>query len=145
MDAGGEVIITQLFYDTDTFFQFVKDCREFGINCPILPGIMPIQAYGGFKRMTGFCRTRVPAEVADALEAIKDDEAAVKAFGIQLATDSCKKILDSGLGLNGVHFYTLNLEKTTFAVMESLGLLKQAVGEASSKKEEDTLKGTHIA
>merc|ERR1712025_143628 len=94
VDAGGEVILTQLFYDPNTFIQFVKDCRTRGINCPILPGIMPIQAYGGFKRMTGFCRTRIPAKVKEALEAIKDDEAAVKEYGIELASTMCKEILD---------------------------------------------------
>ena len=47
------VILTQLFYDTDVFLTFVKDCRAHGINCPIVPGMMPIQAYGGFTRMTG--------------------------------------------------------------------------------------------
>ena len=58
-----QVIITQLFYDVDVFIQFAKDCKAIGIHAPILPGIMIIQAYGGFKRMTGFCKTRVPDEV----------------------------------------------------------------------------------
>lgn len=78
MDAGGEVIITQLFYDTNIFFKFVTDCRSVGISVPILPGIMPIMTYGGFKRMTGFCKTKVPQAIADALEAIKDNEEAVR-------------------------------------------------------------------
>ncbi len=56
---GGEVIITQLFYDTDIFLKFVSDCREIGIKCPIVPGIMPIQSYKGFLCMTGLCKTKV--------------------------------------------------------------------------------------
>lgn len=59
IDAGGEVIVTQLFYDVDRFLKFVDDCRQIGIKCPILPGIMPIQSYNGFKKMTGFCKTQV--------------------------------------------------------------------------------------
>lgn len=59
VDAGGEVIITQLFYDTDIFLKFVSDCREIGITCPIIPGIMPINTYKAFLRMTGFCKTKV--------------------------------------------------------------------------------------
>ena len=51
-DAGGDAIITQLFYDFDVFLSFHKQCRAKGINVPILPGIMPLNAYGGFKRMT---------------------------------------------------------------------------------------------
>jgi methylenetetrahydrofolate reductase (NADPH) len=57
---------------------------------------MPIMAYGGFKRMTGFCKTAVPKFVSDRMEEIKEDEEAVKAFGIQLGTDMCKQLLDAG-------------------------------------------------
>jgi Methylenetetrahydrofolate reductase len=61
----------QMFFDADVFFKFVKDCRTIGINVPIVPGIMVIQAYGGFKRMTAFCKSRVPAAVHAALDAVK--------------------------------------------------------------------------
>ena len=59
MDAGADLIVTQLFYDTDIFLRFVNDCRQIGITCPIVPGIMPINNYKGFLRMTGFCKTKV--------------------------------------------------------------------------------------
>jgi len=58
VDAGAEMIITQLFYDVDVFLKFVQDCKDIGINVPIVPGVMPIMTYGGFKRMTGFCKTK---------------------------------------------------------------------------------------
>ncbi|KAL9321549.1 hypothetical protein ACSQ67_013388 [Phaseolus vulgaris] len=54
VDAGADVIVTQLFYDTDTSLKFVNDCRQIGITCPIVPGIMPINNYKGFLRMTGY-------------------------------------------------------------------------------------------
>jgi methylenetetrahydrofolate reductase (NADPH) len=143
VDAGGEIILTQLFYDTETFLQFVRDCRAWGINCPVLPGIMPIQAYGGFKKMTGFCKTRVPAEVTEAMEAIKDDTDAVKAYGIDFATKMCQQILASDVGVNGLHFYTLNLEKTVFAILDKLGL-KKTLDSETANETENTLQGTHI-
>lgn len=59
VDAGADLIVTQLFYDTDIFLKFVNDCRQIGIDCPIVPGIMPINNYKGFLRMTGFCKTKV--------------------------------------------------------------------------------------
>jgi 5,10-methylenetetrahydrofolate reductase len=59
VDAGADLIVTQLFYDTDIFLKFVNDCRQIGITCPIVPGIMPINNYKGFVRMTGFCKTKV--------------------------------------------------------------------------------------
>ncbi|KAJ7980613.1 Methylenetetrahydrofolate reductase [Quillaja saponaria] len=58
VDAGADLIVTQLFYDTDIFLKFVNDCRQIGITCPIVPGIMPINNYKGFLRMTGFCKTK---------------------------------------------------------------------------------------
>ena len=63
-DAGADVIITQLFYDFDVFVTFVEGCRAKGIAVPIVPGIMPLNAHGGFKRMTGFCKTRIPPAMA---------------------------------------------------------------------------------
>lgn len=58
-DAGAEVIVTQLFYDTDGYLKFVNDCRQIGIKVPVVPGIMPIQNYKGFLRMTSLCKTKV--------------------------------------------------------------------------------------
>lgn len=49
-----------MFYDNDEFINYVEECRKLGITVPIIPGIMPIQSYGGFNRMTDFCRTKVP-------------------------------------------------------------------------------------
>lgn len=122
VDAGGEVIVTQLFYDVDLFLKFVKDCRSVGIEAPILPGVMPILTYNGFKRMTGFCKTHVPAHISDTLEGIKDDDDAVKKFGVQVAVDMCRRILDAGVS-PGIHLYTLNLERSAVAILEQLGLL----------------------
>lgn len=63
VDAGADVIVTQLFYDTDVFLKFVHDCRQIGITIPIIPGIMPINNYKGFVRMTGFCKTKVSENI----------------------------------------------------------------------------------
>eukprot|EP00741_Cyanophora_paradoxa_P022032 tig00021433_g21268.t1 len=121
VDAGADFIITQLFYDVDVFVKYVKDCRALGITVPILPGIMPIHNYAGFKRMTGFCKTRVPQHVLDELEAIKDNDEAVKEYGVKLGIEMCRKLLDSGAP--GLHFYTLNLEKSVTKILEGLGLI----------------------
>ncbi|PRW60308.1 5,10-methylenetetrahydrofolate reductase isoform A [Chlorella sorokiniana] len=121
IDAGADFVVTQLFYDVDRYQQFVKDCRSVGISCPILPGVMPIMTYGGFKRMTSFCKTAVPQHVADTLEAIKDNEAAVKAYGISLGTMMCQRLLAGGAP--GLHMYTLNLERSAVAILENVGLV----------------------
>ena len=86
--------------------------------------MMPIMTYGGFKRMTGFCKTHVPKEVEAALESIKDNDEAVKNFGIDLGTRMCKRILDSGTP--GLHMYTLNTERSSVAILENLGLINKS-------------------
>ncbi|GLC56702.1 hypothetical protein PLESTB_001136600 [Pleodorina starrii] len=124
VDAGGELIITQLFYDVDLFVKFVADCRSVGITVPILPGIMPIMTYGGFKRMVGFCKTKVPADIMETVEANKDNDEAIKNFGIELGVKMCRQLLEAGTP--GVHMYTLNLEKSAVAILERLGLVDTA-------------------
>lgn len=101
LDAGADFVVTQLFYDVDRFIAWVKDCRSIGITAPIIPGIMPIMAYGGFNRMTSFCKTIVPQEIRDRVEALKDDDAGLKAYGVQLGCQMCKKILDAKVSPGG--------------------------------------------
>lgn len=122
--AGADVIISQMFYDVDCFLEFVKNCRDDGITVPILPGILPIQNYRGFQKMTGFCKTKVPQAILDGIEAIKDDDAAVKDFGVKVGIDMCTKILKSGL-CPGIHFYTLNLENSVMRIIDKLNLIPQ--------------------
>ena len=92
-----QVIITQLFYDVEVFLQFARDVRAMGVTAPILPGIMILNAYGGFQRMTGFCKTRVPEAVAKRVEELKEDAEGTKAYGIELGTSICRTLLASGL------------------------------------------------
>jgi len=121
VDAGADFIITQLFYDVDLYFSWVDKIRAIGVKCPVIPGIMPIQNYNGFIRMTGFCKTHVPADISEALERIKDDDDAVKQYGIDLGITMCRKLLAKGTP--GLHFYTLNLERSVAQILEGLGLI----------------------
>ncbi|KAE9039967.1 putative methylenetetrahydrofolate reductase [Phytophthora rubi] len=125
VDAGADFVITQLFYDVQVFVDFVKECRAVGITVPIIPGIMPIQNYGGFERMTAFCNTFVPQEVRKALEPIKDNDEAVKDYGVQLGITMSQQLIDAGVP--GLHFYTLNLERSVRRILEGLSSLSSRV------------------
>ncbi|KAJ0396550.1 hypothetical protein P43SY_009459 [Pythium insidiosum] len=120
-DAGADFIITQFFFDTDNLLQWVRDCRELGISIPILPGYLPIQNYNSFLKFTSWCKTRVPPDVLAALDKIKNDDAAVRRYGTELAIQTCKKILDAGI--KSLHFYTMNLASTVTAVLDGLDLI----------------------
>ena len=112
-----------MFFDSKVFATFVKDCRKWGITCPIVPGLMCINAYAGFVKMTKFCKTRVPQALAEKMESIKDDATTVKQFGIDFGAQMCRELLATG-EVKVLHFYTLNLEKVTYGVLEQLGLLQ---------------------
>merc|ERR1719160_2091394 len=129
VDAGADFAVTQLFYDCEKYGTFLKKCKAMGIpdSFKVYPGIMPIQNYAGFKRMTGFCKTYIPKEIMEALEPIQNDDQAVKEYGIKLGVEMSKKCIE--LGAPGVHLYTLNLETSATAIVEELGLLD--VGDAA--------------
>ncbi|KAF9483791.1 MTHFR-domain-containing protein [Pholiota conissans] len=120
VDAGANFIITQLFYDADHFLEWYQKVRGSGITVPIIPGIMPIQTYSSFTRVTKLCGSRIPDLVADELANIGNDDQEVKDFGVQLAVQIIQKLRSEG-GLNGFHFCTLNLEKSVQRVLETLG------------------------
>lgn len=123
VDAGAQFIITQLFYDVDAFLDFVIRCRAAGIDCPILPGIMPIQSYTSFKRMTEYCQVVVPNHVWERLEPVKGDDEAVKEVGCEIAANMCRRILSEAEGIDGIHFYTLNLERSVTLTLMNLGAI----------------------
>lgn len=127
IEAGADFIITQLFYDVTHFLDYVQRCRQVGITCPILPGIMPIQSYSSFLRMTEFCDISVPNHVMERLRPIKGDDEAVKAIGCEIAADMAREILNcerEGVDVDGIHFYTLNLERSVTTILTSMGVFE---------------------
>jgi methylenetetrahydrofolate reductase (NADPH) len=127
VDAGADFGVTQLFYDTNLYFEFLKKSHALGVpkSFDVFPGIMPIQSYAGFRRMTGLCKTFVPKVIDESLELIKDNENAVKEYGIELAVQMSRELMDGGCP--GLHLYTLNLEKSATAICEKLGLVDESL------------------
>lgn len=118
IDAGGDFIVTQLFFKNDAFFDFVDRVRAACIDAPVLPGIMPITNVGQIKRFTELCGASIPKPLLERIEAVADDRDAVIAEGIEYATRQCRELLEQGA--KGVHFYTLNLSRSTKTVLENL-------------------------
>ena len=117
-EAGADFCITQLFFNVEKFFAFVDEARLKGITIPIIPGIMPIQLFSIFDRTTKYLKTNVPQTILDELLPIKDNDEAVRTFGISLGIDLATKLLAGGCV--GVHFFTLNLEKSVSLIVEHL-------------------------
>lgn len=121
VDAGANFIITQMFYDVENFLSWVKDCRNAGITVPIIPGIMPISTYASFLRRAKWCEINIPRHFLELLEPIKGDDAKVREVGTKLVAEMCQAMLDGGI--NHLHFYTMNLERSVVMVLEALHLL----------------------
>ncbi|KIJ69120.1 hypothetical protein HYDPIDRAFT_36212 [Hydnomerulius pinastri MD-312] len=119
VDAGADFIVTQLFYDSDRFLEWAKEVRGKGITVPIIPGVMPIQTHSSFLRVIKLCGVQVPPKIMADLDQICHDDQLVKEYGVRLAVDIIRKITEAGV-VPGVHFCTLNLEKSVQLVLENL-------------------------
>jgi methylenetetrahydrofolate reductase (NADPH) len=118
--AGADSAITQYFYNADAYFRFVDEVRALGVDVPIVPGIMPITNYSQLMRFSEMCGAEVPRWVAKRLESFGDDRESIRAFGLDVVTGLCDRLLAAGVP--GLHFYTLNAAGATKAVWERLKL-----------------------
>lgn len=122
VDAGADFIFTQMFYDTDIFFDWVRRVRAAGITVPIVPGIMPIQNWEKFQTWVKREKIVVPPHFYDALLPIKGDDEKVRAVGTKLVGQMCRTLLgNEDAGIKGLHIYTLNLEKGARMLLRELG------------------------
>jgi methylenetetrahydrofolate reductase (NADPH) len=106
VDAGADAAITQYFYNADAYFRFVDECRAAGIALPIVPGIMPIGNFSQLARFSDACGAEIPRWMRVKLEGYRDDGASIRAFGLDVVTALCARLLEAGAP--GLHFYTLN-------------------------------------
>ena len=107
MDEGADFIITQLFFKAETFIKFVKDCRALGIECPIIPGLMPIQSYDSLRHIVKLSKLDVPSEIMDVVAPLKDNDEAIRNYGIHQMVTLIKELFAEDMA-PGIHFYTLN-------------------------------------
>jgi methylenetetrahydrofolate reductase (NADPH) len=120
VNAGADAAITQYFYNAEAYFYFMDACEKSGIDIPIVPGIMPITQYTQLFRFSEMCGADIPRWMRKRLEGFGDDRQAIQAFGLELVTELCRRLLDSGAP--GLHFYTMNQAAPTLAIWENLKL-----------------------
>ena len=119
-DAGGDVVVTQLFYDNADFFRFRDQCDRLGITAPIVPGVMPVTNYAQVRRIASLCKARLPEEFTRAFEAAGDDETAQFEAGVEFAARQVQGLLDGGVP--GIHFYVLNKSPATVRVLRQVAV-----------------------
>jgi methylenetetrahydrofolate reductase (NADH) len=112
--------VTQFFFEADHYFSMVDEVAALGVTRPIVPGIMPVTSIGGIARMAELSGAEFPAWLRQRLQAVADDPAAVRAVGVEVATELCRQLLDGGAP--GIHLYTLNRSTATREIHANLGL-----------------------
>lgn len=118
--AGANSAITQYFFNADCYFYFVDRVRKLGVDTPIVPGIMPITNYSKLARFSDACGAEIPRWVRKQLEAYGDDTESIQAFGEQVISEMCEKLMAGGAP--GLHFYTLNQAEPCLAIWDNLKL-----------------------
>jgi methylenetetrahydrofolate reductase (NADPH) len=118
--AGANSAITQFFFNPDAYFHFVDEVRALGVTVPIVPGIMPIHNYARIAQFAARDGIEIPRWVALKMEGFMDDAASVRAFGIEVVTRLCERLVEGGAP--GIHFYTLNQSALALEVCRKLGL-----------------------
>lgn len=117
--AGANAAITQYFYNADAYFRFVEEARNEGVNVPIVAGVMPITNYSQLMRFSEMCGAEIPRWVRLKLASFGDDTESIRAFGLDVVTALCERLLQGGAP--GLHFYTLNQAAATSEICHRLG------------------------
>ncbi len=116
--AGANSAITQYFFNADAYFRFVDEAHALGVDVPIVPGIMPIGNFSQLARFSDACGADIPRWIRKRMEGYGDDSASIRAFGLDVVTGMCERLLAGGAP--GLHFYTLNQAGLTLEIWKRL-------------------------
>jgi methylenetetrahydrofolate reductase (NADPH) len=120
-EAGAKFAITQMFFIPEAYFALVERAREYGCTIPVIPGIMPVTNVKQITRIAELSGVALPPPVVERLQAVGDDPAAVRAAGVDIATELSRALLAGGAP--GLHFITMNRSTATLDVVANLGLV----------------------
>jgi methylenetetrahydrofolate reductase (NADPH) len=118
VEAGADIVITQLFYDNADFFSFVSAARALGVTKPIVPGLLPVLSARQVLRITSMCGAKVPPELQAHLETAGDDDGHAEEIGIRQCVAQATELLRRGVP--GIHFYVLNKSRHMRRIMAAL-------------------------
>ena len=120
VDAGADVVITQLFYDNQDFFDFRDRCQQAGIRVPIVPGLLPVTNLAQIQRIASLCGAKLPAAFQADLQKYADDEQGQFEVGVEFSIRQSSELVDAGVA--GIHYYVLNKSEAARRVLHAVQL-----------------------
>ena len=117
--AGADSAITQFFFNADAYLHFVDEVRALGVSVPIVAGVMPFHNYARIAQFAARDGIEIPRWVALKMEGYMDDSASIRAFGLEVVTKMCERLIAEGAP--GLHFYTLNQSALALEICGRLG------------------------
>jgi methylenetetrahydrofolate reductase (NADPH) len=118
IESGANVIITQLFFENNFFFNFIEKVREAGINVPIIPGLMPVLSVRQIQHITSMCGSSIPTKLQSELDSAVDDDDKAQEIGVRQCISQAKDLIAKGV--KGIHFYVLNKPTHIRRIMEAI-------------------------
>lgn len=118
VEAGADVIITQMFFNNDDFFRFRDDVQKLNIHVPVVAGLMPIQNLKQIEKITSMCGAKIPLKLLGQLRKYEDDFMAQTQIGIEYATRQCQELIEHKVA--GIHFFSLNKSHSIIQIKKSL-------------------------
>jgi methylenetetrahydrofolate reductase (NADPH) len=118
VNAGADFLITQLFFKNKYYFDFISRVRKEGINCRIIPGIIPLTSYNQIERFTKMSAARIPRNLQHEISVYKDNPEKMYEIGLEYTINQCRELLENGAP--GIHFYTLNKSRAAVEIFEAL-------------------------
>lgn len=119
VDAGADSVITQLFYNAESYFDFIERCHKANVKIPVVPGIMPITSFTRLQRFCQSCGADLPRWMRLRLEELQDDKSSLRQLGHEIVARLCHTLLENCAP--GLHFFTINQAEPTIRLCEALG------------------------
>jgi len=126
IDAGATRAITQFFFEADSYFRFLDHCQSYGINVPIVPGILPVTNYKSLQGFAGRCGASLPKWLGEMFEGLDTRPQTRVLVAASVASEMCRRLYHGGV--RDFHFYTLNRAELAYAICHMLGLRPGNVG-----------------
>jgi len=121
VESGADRAITQFFFNCDAYFRFLDDCEKYGVDVPVIAGLMPITESKGLRRFSERCGTEIPRWILNRMEHYEEDSSSLQKFGVDVLSRMCSTLIDGGVP--GLHFFTLNKTYSVSRICANLGLM----------------------